>query len=213
MLRNLLRLAVVTGLLAAVWAPQPAQAQISIYDEIIKGEIVGIGIHAGAIRYYNSETSAKASAEVKGFSDLLPSTYQGELAAAQILYKKFILNLATTSATIRNINQTNAATGFFATKAQRDANQAMISWLRRPFSFGLGTESGTMRIDGPAGHKTFAFDHTYALLEFYIPFPQIKQVEPLISFGYAMPLDFNTGSTHAQTFFNGASFVTLGFVF
>jgi hypothetical protein len=208
-----LRIALLTLALAAWWAPQPAHAQVPIYDQIVKGEIVGIGVHYGAIRYYNSEAASTATPEVKGFSDILPSAYQGDVAAAQVLYKKFILNLATTSAAIHNINQTNVATGFYATKAQRDANQAVISWLYRPFSFGLGTESGTMRFDGPAGHKTFTFDHTFALLEFYIPFPEIKKIEPLINFGYAMPLDFGTGSTHSQTFFNGASLVTIGFVF
>ena len=213
MLKLLPRIAILTVLVAAPWAPGAARAQATVYDQIVNGEIVGVGIHAGAIRYFNSEAPANASAEVKGFSDILPSAYEGELAAAQILYKKFILNLGTTSATIRSINQTNAATGFFAAKAQRDATQAAISWVRPPFSFGLGTESGTMHFDGPAGHKTFTFDHTLALLEFYLPFPQIKKVEPVISLGYALPLDFNTGSTHAQTFFNGASFATLGLVF
>jgi hypothetical protein len=208
-----LRIALLTMALAAWWAPQTAHAQVTLYDEIVKGEIVGIGIHYGAIRYYNSEAASKATPEVKGFSDILPSTYQGELEAFQVLYKKFIFNFATSNATIRNINQTNAATGFYATKAQRDATQAVISWLYRPFSFGVGTESGTMRIDGPSGHKTFGFDHTFALLEIYIPFPEIKKVEPLIAFGYALPLDLGTGSTRSQTFFNGASFAAIGLVF
>ena len=175
-------------------APTPSRAQ-DIAGRILGQRAVGVGIFWGVGNLSLDAPPENASAEVKGYSEALPSEVEGAGPAVGLSFGTFGVIFGRDDNTIdvdatADVKQTPGVTtdDVFVKSARRVNTSITLSWQPHPvLLMGIGKDQGTVTFDqinpdGTRGHRAIGYDSTFYSLALFAGFdPTTHQIAPIIT--------------------------------
>jgi hypothetical protein len=186
--------------LAISAAASPALAQINFAD-VANKKAVGIGIYYGYGTMDLQAAPASASNEVKGYTDVLPSSIPGTGFAIGLSYGHWGFVVGQDDNTIginkfADVNQTpgNAADDVYVMSVHRTNTSITVFWQPvRFFYFGLGQDMGSLAFDqiNPNGQEVthrIGYEHNFYTLALGFD-PEKNRVGPVFTIFTKRPTD------------------------